>query len=61
MQKEAQETYQKSGMWLSLGSREEVFIKRGQGGGFGIGGNVLFLGLVGGYMETVCCVTRGSL
>ena len=30
------------------GRREGALIKRGRGGGFGVGGNVLFLGLVGG-------------
>ena len=36
------------------GREEGTLIKRGRGGGFDVGGNVLFLGLVGGYMETVC-------
>lgn len=33
------------------GRREGALIKRGRGGGFGVGGNVLLLGLAGGYVE----------
>lgn len=61
MQSRKKQPYWKSGVWLSLRGRERTLIKRGQGGGFCVGGNVLFFDLVGGYMEIVCCVASGSL